>query len=269
VPRLDRLAAVVAVTLAGITLSFSARLPSWRASLPFAFSLEITDTAAFAVLSTLVVCLGMDSLVRSHPEMKNAPHARTLPFCFLPALLTVGSLFYLHLLPGTFAQALGLAVVGLLLTMAVAGEYMTIVPPGPRYGPARYALDLVVLLTAFINFSTIYSTKARSMYTATAVTVVAALLALETLRYRETGSRRGLLYAGVIGLALGEATWALNYWAITGLVGGLFLLAIFYVLTGLSQCHLRGRLTRGILAEFLLVGALAFGLLAAFPVWLR
>jgi len=66
--------------------------------------------------------------------------------------------------------------------------------------------------------------------------------------------------SGLVGLTLAEATWALNYWAASFLLGGALLLVIFYMAIGLLQNHLEGTLSPRIFWEYGLVG---FGLLVA------
>jgi hypothetical protein len=58
-------------------------------------------------------------------------------------------------------------------------------------------------------------------------------------------------------------TWALNYWVLPGLTGGLLLLLIFYLLVGIAQQGLQGRLTRRVLLEFGIFGVVALVLIAA------
>ena len=53
-------------------------------------------------------------------------------------------------------------------------------------------------------------------------------------------ARVALVYGGIVGLVLGEVTWALNYWVLPGLTGGLLLLLIFYLLIGIAQHVYRG-----------------------------
>ncbi len=61
---------------------------------------------------------------------------------------------------------------------------------------------------------------------------------------------RALLYAAVVALAVGEITWALNYWPLNGLFGGAFLLSSFYFLIGILSHHLQERLSRRLMAEY-------------------
>jgi hypothetical protein len=80
---------------------------------------------------------------------------------------------------------------------------------------------------------------------------------------RPPGWPQVLVYAGVVALATGEVTWALNYWPLNGLFGGAFLLACYYFLTGTLTFHLQNRLSRRLLAEYATVAAAATVLVAA------
>jgi len=108
-------------------------------------------------------------------------------------------------------------------------------------------------------FSIVYSLKVRSLFSAPAIGVAAGLLALELLRGSEADFWRTWLYAAVIGLAMGEIVWVLNYWNLAGLIGGAFLLVFFYAFTGIAQQYLWNRLNRIVIVEFamIVVGAIA------------
>ncbi|MDP2726007.1 MAG: hypothetical protein Q8P59_00545, partial [Dehalococcoidia bacterium] len=93
----------------------------------------------------------------------------------------------------------------------------------------------------------------------------AFLLALYTLGPQLT--RRSWLAAIVSGLMMGEVTWGLNYWPLGGLMGGLFLLLVFYGLTGTLHSYLQGHLDRGVLIEFGTVIMAGFALLVLSSLW--
>ena len=63
------------------------------------------------------------------------------------------------------------------------------------------------------------------------------------------------MYAGMVALAAGEVTWALNYWPLNGVLGGAFLLAALYFLLGVFSHHVQGKLTPRLLAEYGVVSA--------------
>jgi hypothetical protein len=75
--------------------------------------------------------------------------------------------------------------------------------------------------------------------------------------------RRTLFYAMVVALATGEVMWALNYWPLNGLLGGAFLLSVFYFLVGILTQHQQQRLTRRLAGEYAAVAAVGVLLIAA------
>jgi hypothetical protein len=122
----------------------------------------------------------------------------------------------------------------------------------------RLILNVIAYALAFASFALIYSSRGRSAITAPAVAAVAVILAFELLNTTEIHLRQGLLYSLLIGLLLAESAWALNYWRLSALAGGMILLLTFYVLVGTVQQALLNRLTRRTLVEFALVTAVAF-----------
>jgi uncharacterized membrane protein (DUF485 family) len=67
--------------------------------------------------------------------------------------------------------------------------------------------------------------------------------------------RRTWLYAATIGLSMGEALWAINYWNVSAVLGGLTLLIVFYLLTGFAQQYLLRKLNWRTVLEFAIVTA--------------
>jgi hypothetical protein len=81
------------------------------------------------------------------------------------------------------------------------------------------------------------------------------MFALDLLSIADVPFKRVLPLAGIVGLIVGEATWAMNYWQIRAWAGGLFLLLIFYVAANLAHQHLLERLRVSMLVEFAVVTA--------------
>ena len=106
---------------------------------------------------------------------------------------------------------------------------------------------------AFAFLTLIYQSRARSLISATAVTLIASVIALDLLSGADVPFRRAVLYSVVVGLVTGECTWALNYWQIAAWAGGLLLLLVFYGLSNIAHQHLLGRLTRATVVEFAVV----------------
>jgi hypothetical protein len=155
----------------------------------------------------------------------------------------------------------GLALTALLLLLIAVAQYHTVDPTDPGYRLARLALNILAYLVALGLFILIYNSKARSLLSATTTAAVGSLLALEMLRGVHYNLRPTGLYALITGLALGQVTWALNYWTVGRLTGGLLLLLVFYLATGLSQEGLLRKLNRRTLVEFALVALVSLGLI--------
>jgi hypothetical protein len=126
------------------------------------------------------------------------------------------------------------------------------------------SLNIWAYVLAAVVFVLIYSAKARSLLSATGVTLVSTLLALELLRGAGRDFAHTALYALIAGLITGEIIWAMNYWRIQGVTGGLILLLGFYVASGLANQQLQGRLTRRVLLEYGIVALIGLMVLLRF-----
>jgi hypothetical protein len=62
---------------------------------------------------------------------------------------------------------------------------------------------------------------------------------------------------------LGQLTWVLNYWPLSSLQGGVILLITFYLIGGLTEQFLAGRLNRRVTIEHVGLALIALLLVAA------
>ncbi len=97
----------------------------------------------------------------------------------------------------------------------------------------RVAHTVLLYGLAFVAFAMVYVHKLRSLYSATAIFLLAGIFLLQLTEGEDIQLDRRVLYAMVGGLVLAEATWVLNYWPATGWLGGATLLAVFHFLAGL------------------------------------
>jgi len=274
----DRISVLVSAILLGLVLSLLMNLPSQSYAfivLGSPVTLTLSKSGLVTLVLTTMTAAGVDSLVRAHPRARR--QRVPLAFCFwiLPGVVVLLSsqlLFpavrlLLALRPGLplwAGWALALLGVGTLLSLTLALEYQTVDPAAAGYNSARLLLTAFTHLVALALFILIYHAKARSLLSATATLATASLLALDLLRNTPGRLRRALLYAGIVGLVMGQAVWALNYWRVNSLAAGTLLLLFFYVATGLSQQYLQGALTRRVLAEFALMTLVGIGLLVRY-----
>ena len=96
---------------------------------------------------------------------------------------------------------------------------------------------------------------------ATGVMLVGGMVALSLLRSTPEQISKTWIFAAIIGLSLGQITWALNYWRTGTLNAGLLIFLVFYVLVGVAQQQLLGTLTRRTLAEFGAIAAIALAVI--------
>jgi hypothetical protein len=168
----------------------------------------------------------------------------------LPGVLAGLSAYLLSLAPTLGLWIAGLILFGISIGLTVSAEYATVSPDARSYATTRLALNVLAYLMAFALFVLIYQTRTRSLVTATLTLLTATLLALDLLSVADVPVSRMLPFAGIVGLIIGESTWALNYWQASAWVGGLLLLLIFYTVINIAHQHLLERLSSSTLIEF-------------------
>ncbi len=260
VPRLnrDRLSVLIALILLTSVLFRFVRLPEVTRRfhlLGSPLEVNLTGTGLLVVLVAGLAAMGARYILAAHPD---APDRLPRPLYFswvLPGLLGGMAAYLVELAPTEVVWAGGLLLAMLLIGLTVAAEFAALSPRHPAVTRARLGLNILAYLLALVFFYVIYRTRARSLVTATEVTLVAFLIALDLLGVAETRSVRVVLYAAIIGLVVGEATWALNYWRLDNWTAALLLLLFFYLATGIAQQYLLDRLKPAVLLEFGLVTA--------------
>ncbi|MGB8646614.1 MAG: hypothetical protein WCF84_15345 [Anaerolineae bacterium] len=258
---LERLSLLISLFLVGLTLSLLIDLPTRPFEFTFLGSratLVLSGAWLFGLLLAALSAAGVESIMRSHPHVLMSETQYTAILWVLPCLIAMAAALIIPGIPGSRLYALvGIGIAGALMALVILGEYYTIDFYDSLYSFARLGLNLATYLTALLIFITVYGFRVRSILSAPLISILAGLLALELLRGSEADVRRTWLYAAATGLAMGEAIWAINYWAVSTLVGSVTLLLIFYVITGIFQQHLWGRLRWRILIEFAVVIAAA------------
>ncbi len=265
-PRYDRLSILVSLILLGLVVTQVIELPTRIVSfvaLGVPTTIYLSSRWFIGAILVILAGTGTDSIVRSHPHAHNTDRGYSFSFWGLPCAFTLFSLFLLPLSPDKFFWLGGLALTGLVLSLIIIAQYHTIEPRDRYYHIARWGLNLAVYLAIFVFCTLIYGARARSLLSATAILMLGAALGAELLRgHASKGEvRRTWLYALIVGILLGEIAWALNHLSLSDLAGGIFLLLVFYVTSGLARQHLRGGLARNVVIEFAIVSILGLGLL--------
>jgi hypothetical protein len=260
----DRLSVLVAIILLVNVLFRFIELPesSWHLEvLGSPLEVRFTSTTLLVVLTMAFVVTGTRFVLMDHPDVPDRLPRPLYLSWVLPGLLSGLAVYVVHLAPTVRIWGGGVLILGLLVSLAVGAEFIALSTEDPRYTRARLALNLLAYLLAFSLFFFIYQTRARSLVTATAMTVAAFLVAIDLLSVADVVVGRVALYAGAVGLIVGETTWALNYWQMSNWTGAFALLLMFYVTSGVAHQHLLERLSWQVLAEFALVTVVALVIL--------
>jgi hypothetical protein len=249
----ERISVVVSLTLIGLALYFVLAFPAQTAT----FTLFGTPLAVGSIQQWLAALLlagmamaGADAVIRVHPALPSRHMAYLMPFWMLPALLVLLATQTLGLAPNPFVWGVGLVGVGLLVWLTLKAEFRQISIKANHFHWSYLWQQLMGYTIALLFFILIYSTRSRSALSATGITLVSGVVALALLRHKREVVAKTWLFACIIGLSLGQITWALNYWRINSLSAGLLLLLIFYVFVGIAQQQLLGKLSRRAVWEF-------------------
>jgi len=159
-------------------------------------------------------------------------------------------------------------VVWLAILIGTIARALLTAPEGFTRDVARTSLTVGTYVIGFIALAMIYINKYRSVFSASAVAVIAFFLLLQMTDGEHAALSRRVVYAVIGALIVGQATWIINYWSATGWTGGAFLLAVFYLITGLSGAQLRDRVQMFDIIEFGGVALAAIAIVSA-AVWFQ
>jgi hypothetical protein len=252
----------------GLALSLFFALPTVEFSF-IAFgspaTVPLTGTFLVAFVLAVLAAAGAESVVSTHPQFATAAlreGGRTWPFWALPMALTIIFALILPRLPTPLIQVLVLALAAVVFVSAFFSLYLSIAPGQVGFRRSRLSLNIMTYADAVALFLFVYQTRTRSLVSSTLVGITGMLLAIELLRSNATSTWTVIGYGAIVGLLLGEVTWALNYWPLPNLTAGVILLLLFYVSVAVAQNGLQGRLTLRLLIELLVVIAFTLLLLA-------
>ncbi len=258
-PAYERINAVVSITLIGLALYFVLDFPAQINELIlFGSLLELESPRQWLMVILLagMTMAGTDAVVRAHPLMPVRHLSYLATFWMLPGLLIILATQTLGLAPTPIVWAVGLLMVGILLWLTIYTEYRQVAPHTMINLGLRLWRQFIGYAITLIFFIVIYQTRSRSAVSATAILLISAMAALGLLRQNPANVWKSWLFAAIIGLSMGQITWALNYWRTGALNAGLLLFLLFYLLVGLAQQQLLGTISRRTLWEFGVVASL-------------
>lgn len=205
------------------------------------------------ILTTVLVALGTDGLVKAHPHWLDLRPLDSAVYTFLPALFVLGSgLFIDHAVEGYVRQPAAIAS-GVAVGLVAFGEFQTVDFEGRLFGRFRILMAVVTYVTAFAFFTVIYSRDFDLPFAGLFIAAVSALLAMELFRESRLLGLSSLLVSLAIGVTLGEFRLALYFYPLDGLLAGALLLIAFYLATGIVHHILDRDLDLATAAEYVVV----------------
>ncbi|HSG17814.1 MAG TPA: hypothetical protein VLE70_16030 [Anaerolineae bacterium] len=221
--------------------------------------INLSATTIMLLLSAGLGATAVESLVRSHPLARQGQLDRSVMYWIMPALLLLGLAGWLLAFEGVGVWTAAIVVSAILTPLALAAEYANVDPEDRGRTAVRWGERALIYLVAFLLYSRIYDLRVRALLSGTAIFAASSLLAARYLWFEAGRARDAFLYGASAGLLLGLMSWAVNYWSLTAMQGGLLLLVVFYGLVGLIQQSVVGRFSRQAVLEYgivLLIGLL-------------
>jgi hypothetical protein len=205
---------------------------------------------------TVLMALGADGIVRSHPRGEFHTVADTSPHLFVPVLFTLSAGLFLEDVVLGYWAVPAVAGAAALFGATLYAEHVTVEPDHRSFALARFTLNVVTYLAAFGFYAVVYGFDVDLVPAAFAVGLVSMMLAIEVFRDAEADPLRSLVFAACIGVVAAEARWVLYFIPLEGFLAGVFILLVFYLTTGVISHYLTDHHLRGdVLLEFALVTA--------------
>ncbi len=266
--RLSVLALIVIGTLGAgglFVLGYITRRLAAQGSI--AFTLRADGGWKFWLLGMLLaIVVGVVVVLLARRDTRPALPALTA--AIFPAITLVTGLLVIAVYHDRRWWFVAPLVVWLALLIGTIARALLTAPEGFTRDVARTSLTVVTYVIGFIALAMIYINKYRSIYSASAVAVIAFLLLLQMTDGEHAALLRRVVYAVVGALIVGQVTWVINYWSATGWTGGAFLLAVFYLIAGMSGAQLRDRVQLFDVVEFGGVALIAIAIVSA-AVWFQ
>ena len=223
---------------------------------------------AIAILSFLTIPLVLWSLSEA---LKGAIW---LMSWILPLLFTVGVGLFYFLLPGSLLTAIPVIVLYFFgLYAFFLSENIFSVASIRTIQLFRSASAVSFLLTLFVSFllyDTVFSFRLPFYSNAALVFGISVFLFIHgvwSVELEEKVSLRVIYYSFFFSLGMAEIAFILSFWPVSIALASLFLTALVYVLLGLVQASLSGRLFKRTVKEYLLVGIAVFFVLLLYTSW--
>ncbi|MBX4205971.1 hypothetical protein KW795_02130 [Candidatus Microgenomates bacterium] len=189
----------------------------------------------------------------------------TLLTLILPGLFTLGVGIFWFLLPTIFIARIpvilmyGLGIYALALTSNI--YTVSAIRTIALMRAAKGVGFVLTLLTSFLVFDAVFSLRVNLAFVLPLVLMASFLLILQGLWVSDLDHKLSLPLikkALVLSFGVTQVAALLFFWPVTVVVGSLFLTVAVYVLLGLGQASVEGRLFKTTVREYLTIGVVVF-----------
>ncbi len=198
----------------------------------------------------------------------------TLLSLILPPLFTFGVGLFWFLLPSSFYARLPILLlygVGVYVIATTANVFCVSIHKKIALARAAKGVSFVLtLFTAFLLYDAVLSLRIGPLLATLLLFSTSFPLMLQGLwvsKITRNIERELFIYSTVFSLLIAEGGLLLYFWPVTVVVGSLFLTVGVYVLLGLGQAKLEGRLFKQTVSEYMLIGVAVFVVMFLFTNW--
>lgn len=198
----------------------------------------------------------------------------TILVLFLPAMYTLGVGMFWFLLPSTLFATLPIIVlygVGVYALCLTSNIYTVSIVRTIALSRAAKGVGFVLtLFTSFLLYDALLSLRISFLITTPVVFVISFVLFVQGLwssQLEKYIGKRILELSLVSAIALGSINSILFFWPLSLIEISLFLTLATYVLLGLGQAKIEGRLFKSTIREYIIVGVLSLIFLVFSTSW--
>jgi hypothetical protein len=217
------------------------------------------------LFAAVMAILGTEGMLRDawpRPFLHVRDRADTTPYLFLPTLVAVSiPLLIEHNARGYLV--IPTALLGaLLFTAVLAAQVASVRINAPVYPLARLVSTGAAYFAAFTLLALSYVLELDLIPALITAAIVGTMLSIEIFREGQVDPAETLIFAGVTGLVVAEARWALYFIPIGGYLAGLTLLLAFLLVSGPLHSHVTRHLNRLVAAEYVVIATAGIILVA-------
>ncbi len=198
----------------------------------------------------------------------------TLLSLILPPLFTLGVGLFWFLLPSTLYARLPIIIlygIGTYVILVTANVFVvSVIKKIPLTRAAKAVSFVLTLFTYFLLCDAVLSLKINILLSSLIVFLISNLLFLQGLWIskitREIG-KDTLIYSVIFSYIVSTISLILFFWPVSVIFGSLILTISVYILLGIGQAKLEGRLFKRTVKEYLAFGVLVFIFMFIFTSW--